>query len=360
VRCEGSEVTNRAAARLGHVPALDGVRGIAIAAVLAYHAFGLPGGFLGVDMFFVLSGFLITTLLLEEHADTGRISFRGFYRRRARRLLPAAIFGVLLAELLIVASGGDRRSVLPGLYSLLYVENLAHFLNPPATFGVGHYWSLSQEEQFYFLWPPMLALALRRRVRVRWLLVALSSAVLFVIAHRMTLADGSWRRFYFAPDTRCDGMLLGCLLAVMLKAGLISSRRWGMLGLPAMALFIADAALMSHTSAAAGLYGITLANLASALTIGVIVKFPTSLLPRMIAVSPLRSLGRISYGLYIWQPLIVFVTGISGIRLIGLSFLVASLSYRYIELPFRTQRRVAAEKADADADLSTQAASLPV
>src|SRR5204863_1178929 len=101
------------------------------------------------------------------------------------------------------------------LFAAVYVENLAHFLHPPVTNGLGHFWSLSQEEQFYLVWPPLLAFALRRRVAFRWLAIGLGASVAAVVVHRFMLADDGWWRVYYAPDTRSDGMLLGCLAAVI-------------------------------------------------------------------------------------------------------------------------------------------------
>jgi len=331
------------AGRLGHVGALDGLRGVAIAAVLLYHAYGLPGGYLGVDLFFVLSGFLITALLLEEHQSRGGISLRDFYLRRARRLLPAGLAGIVIGEVILVVgfglAGRLDRQLLAGPFAALYVENLAHFLHPPVILTLGHYWSLSQEEQFYFLWPPLLALLLRRRIPTRWLVGGLSVVIVAVIAHRASLAGAAWWRTYYAPDSRADGILLGCLLAVVWKAGLVPRGRfWHVAGPVALAGYIADLALVEHSSAASAWYGITVANVTAALMVASIVLAPRAPLSRLLSFAPARWLGLISYGLYVWGSIVGVVTGTHGITLVILCLTVACLSYRYLERPFRRSR----------------------
>ncbi len=146
--------------RLGYRPALDGVRGLAIALVVPLHAFGWPhDGAVGVDLFFVLSGFLITTILLEERAETGRISFTSFYRRRAARLVPALV--VMLALYTIVTRGAHPWSI---FFGATYTTNIAQVLDPDnGPFALSHLWSLAQEEQFYLLWPPLLLLIVRAK-----------------------------------------------------------------------------------------------------------------------------------------------------------------------------------------------------
>ena len=150
--------------RFGHVPALDGVRGIAIAAVVGFHFFDTPsGGGIGVDLFFVLSGFLITTLLLEEQSTTGRISLVEFYKRRGRRLLPG-LGALLAAAAAVLLTGGSSvvspRSLIGGAF---YVTNIIDAFHPIHG-ALQHLWTLAEEEQFYLLWPIVLLWLLRRRV----------------------------------------------------------------------------------------------------------------------------------------------------------------------------------------------------
>ena len=323
--------------RLGYVPALDGLRGVAIAAVVLYHGGFFRGGFIGVDLFFVLSGFLITTLLLEEHADTESISFRRFYERRARRLLPVAILGIVLAELLLLRVRGVHHhglEPLVGVFALFYVENFAHFLHPPVISLLGHYWTLSQEEQFYFLWPPILVLLLRRRVSLERLAIVLVGLAVAVIAHRALVND--WWRLY-GPDTRSDGMLLGCAVAAAWKAQLLRPHPLLRIAAPAaFAVFVLDAAIVAPGSAS--LYGITVANLAAVIMIVSLLARPNGLLTSLLAIWPLRMLGLISYSLYIWQPLVASISPLEGVRMIVVSLIIACLSYQLVEKPFRRRR----------------------
>jgi peptidoglycan/LPS O-acetylase OafA/YrhL len=320
--------------RLGHVPALDGLRGVAIASVLIYHAGGLSGGYLGVDLFFVLSGFLITSFLLEEHLERGRVSLRNFYVRRLRRLMPVAIAGIVFSEIALLG-GYIGWQALSGVFALFYVENLAHFLHDAPVTGVGHYWSLSQEEQFYLLWPPCLVLMLHRRVNPRWVLAGLLLAALGVMAHRTSLHDAL--RLY-GPDVRSDGMLLGCALAVAWKSGLVKPRSgWRFAGVAAAAMFAA--AVYSATWATGERYGVTAANLAALTMIASVIAAPRGWLPRLLSFQPLRWLGVISYSLYIWQPLVVSVTELHGAVMLAVATPIGWGSYQFIERPFRLQSR---------------------
>jgi peptidoglycan/LPS O-acetylase OafA/YrhL len=336
---DGSSSAGLAVPKLGHIPGLDGLRGVAIALVLAYHVGPLKGGFLGVDVFFVLSGFLITTLLIEEHAATGSISFHAFYQRRARRLLPVAFAAIMFAEILIVGADGFHRQAWTGVYSAFYVENFAHFLSPPAISQLGHFWSLSQEEQFYFVWPPVLLLLLRRGIPGRRVAGGLAAAALLIIVHRATLAD-HWARFYYAPDTHADGMALGCLVAISHAHGWLRRiRRWEIAALAGLAVIVTDATLIESGSRAAGLFGITVANLSASVLVAAVATAPAGWFQRALAVRPLAFLGLISYSLYIWQPLVVSVAGLHGTAMLVCAILLGLLSYRYIERPFRRGRR---------------------
>ena len=183
------------AARLGHVPALDGLRGVAVAAVVAYHAFGWPrGGWIGVHLFFVLSGFLITTLLLEGRSR----SLRDFYARRARRLLPALV-ALLLAYMAIAALRGGNGLGAVARYGA-YTGNAYEAFRPGASErldGLNHLWSLAQEEQFYLVWPALLLLVRKARRQARILVAAAIALMLYrlglALAARRTPASTSRR-----------------------------------------------------------------------------------------------------------------------------------------------------------------------
>jgi peptidoglycan/LPS O-acetylase OafA/YrhL len=167
----------------------------------------------------------------------------------------------------------------------------------------------------------------------------LAVALVATVVHRGMLAGGDWFRFYYAPDARADGMLLGCLIAFAFKMGkLRPGRAWLLVGPAALSLYALDVASLHHTSPATALYGITVANIAAGGMICSIVMAPRAPLSRLVAIAPLRTLGLISYGLYIWQPIVASSTGASGTLMLVLAVAVASLSYRFIERPFRRRR----------------------
>ncbi|SNQ50371.1 putative membrane-bound acyl-transferase [Frankia canadensis] len=209
----------------GYNPALDGLRALAVLAVLGFHLDVLSGGFLGVDVFFVLSGFLITGLLLAERDRAGTVSLARFYVRRAYRLLPA--FGVFVAigAVLVVAvkTQADQRDFLANtVTSLLYVNNYYRVFRPESGGAwFGHTWSLSLEEQFYLIWPVMLVLLCRRPAARRRLPGILAAAAVGVLVWREVLvaAGVSDARIYFGLDTRADALLVGASMAAWGWAG---------------------------------------------------------------------------------------------------------------------------------------------
>src|SRR3954469_19950995 len=221
-----------------HLPALDGVRGVAVAGVLAFHGgvAALRGGFLGVDAFFVLSGYLITALLLGEERATGRIRLTGFWARRARRLLPALL--VLLAAVLAVSRfllPPDELPALRGdaLAALLYVANwrLLHrgggyFAETAAPSPLQHTWSLAIEEQFYLVWPlllvALLGLVRGRDPRTRRAVVlgtCLAGAAASVATTVLLRGHVDPDRLYYGTDTRAAALLVGAGLAALLSGG---------------------------------------------------------------------------------------------------------------------------------------------
>ena len=219
------------AAALPYVGALDGVRALAVAGVLLYHAGvpWLPGGFLGVDLFFVLSGFLITSLLLAEREATGRIDLARFWLRRARRLLPAAfvVIGVCLLVVAFLPPGEAARTRADALASLGYVNNWHQVLADRSYFEafgrpslLEHLWSLAVEEQFYLLWPLFLGFALTHLGRRRTALLTLAAATASALAMGLLFEPGSDpSRVYFGTDTHASGLLAGALLAFAVAAG---------------------------------------------------------------------------------------------------------------------------------------------
>lgn len=205
-----------------HVPALDGVRAIAIGLVLGFHGYipFLQGGQIGVDIFFVLSGYLITSLLLNELKATDRISFTRFFIRRALRLYPALLvmLGLVLLYDVFFAKQGYMREV---IFSGLYLMDYGMAFNHVRTFTpLSHTWSLAVEEHFYILWPPLL-LWLWRRYPAAKLITFLTAGVCVSLAWFLLSAYcvDSWLNVYLRFDTRLTGLLLGCLLAACRSHG---------------------------------------------------------------------------------------------------------------------------------------------
>jgi len=335
--------------RLGHRPALDGVRAIAILAVMAAHfrrdavAFPRRGGFLGVDVFYVLSGFLITSLLCEEWAKTGLIRLRLFYARRALRLLPA-FFTMVSVYVLWAATLGPRqwlhKELIEAVTAVLYSENLfrAFTLNhssPPPANGLVPTWTLSAEEQFYVLWPIILIALIRfRGLRAATIFagVVFSAQAIF----RGFMYHHHWHQFFF---TRPDSLLVGCLLALLLAQG-VSWRPPTWLGWASAAAVVVG--LTSATRATYMLaYGFPLFALATGLTLWTVVTRAEWAVTQLLEFRPLVGIGRISYGLYLWQlPVFCAVERyVAHLRVaaplaVVLTFVVALISYRFVELPF--------------------------
>jgi peptidoglycan/LPS O-acetylase OafA/YrhL len=324
--------------RLGHRPALDGLRGLAIAAVVADHYFQLPGGWLGVDLFFVLSGFLITTLLLEERDQTGGISFRRFYIRRARRLLPA-LAGLLVVVLLGAPAGyGLTRTLGFVAVSAGYVANLAtvvHHGTLMSSTPVAHLWSLSEEEQFYLVWPALLLILLRRCTERR---VGAVLGVLFVVlvCYRGALVEhgASWIRIYFSPDTHADGLVIGCLVAVARRRG-VRVRPWHVIS--AFVVIFCEFKVVSHNNFVME-YGLPVFEIAAAIavlgaaTLGGAVS-------SILSWKPLAWLGTVSYSLYLWHEPAQWLTGWAHPwRALALAMPLALVSYYVIERPLRYGR----------------------
>lgn len=368
------------------IPALDGVRAIAVALVLADHGGvpGLPGGFLGVDVFFVLSGFLITSLLLDETARTGRIGLTGFWVRRARRLLPALVVMVLAVvafrDLFAPESTAALRD--EAVATFFWVSNWAFVAQRTDYFSQGappsplqHTWSLGVEEQYYLLWPLVLtavlaglaALAYRRGVPVSTRMVrtvvfalaalgALGSAAAAILA----ASDDSLNRVYFGTDTRVQALLVGAAAAALLvrdwrgmTAGLVTLRsrwaRWLAWLTPVLGLVVLATAAHLATGTAAEFRGglLIVVALAAVLVIAPVALDQTGPVARMLSMGPLVGLGAISYGVYLWHWPIFLVlngerTGSEGWKLFALrcaaTVAVAAVSWWLIEQPIRDWR----------------------
>lgn len=298
---------------MSHVPALDGIRGVAVALIVWRHlellvpawedGAPLAGSFLGVDLFFVLSGFLITSLLLGEQEHTGAIRFGGFFRRRALRLLPALL--VLLGAHLGYAAvaglpaGLERSSLLSILF---YYSNWKIASELYVAEGLGHMWSLAVEEQFYLVWPFVVALLAGRR-RPRALLPALLVAATVAVAlHRAVLwrQGAGWLPLYVRTDTRADSLLIGALTALVWSRGPVVARSVPVVATAGLALVAVFAAVVPVDSPAYYLGGFTVvAVAAAAVVLGVLHGGWWG--ARLFAARSLRAIGRVSYGLYLWH-----------------------------------------------------------
>lgn len=368
------------------VPGLDGIRALAVSTVIVFHLLPgtLIGGYLGVDIFFVVSGFLITTLLLRERAATGRISLRGFWVRRARRLLPA--LGILLLACCSAALfvGGD---VLVGLgtqvvgamtfsSNWLFIAQGASYFDETVPELFRNLWSLAVEEQFYVVWPLLVVLVLVRLPRWAKLVSIGALAVASAAWMAMTYAPIDATRVYYGTDTHAFGLAVGAFLAVLLLGrgagagaeppGRLTSpvARWtlGLGGTLAIAALVALAVLMSGDLDLTYRGGLALVAVLTAVAIAALL-VPGSLLARVLDLAPIRWVGLRSYGLYLWHwPVFVLVgsalptwpregweaTALGGIAL-AITVIAAALSYRFIEQPIRRHGFRATARAVLDA-----------
>ncbi len=354
------------APHISYRPGLDGLRALAVLGVFVYHARidWLPGGFLGVDLFFVLSGYLITSLLLVEWEARNRIDLRRFWLRRARRLLPALVVVVLAALILsaIFARQDLAHTRSDVVSSLLYFQNW-HLIAANQSYFVArgnpsllqHVWSLAIEEQFYVIWPLLLVpcLVLIGRKRLPMLVIAgiAASATLMWILYN---PYGDPSRVYFGTDTRAFLLLMGILLALVwpwierLRQAVPLLELFGVAALVGTVLLFRQMQDFNPTLYRGG-------DLAAAFCFVVLiaaVAHPRTGIGQAMGVAPLRWVGERSYGIYLWHwPIILLVAGVNvrsspGVVVAEAAVVLAAaaLSYRYVEEPIRSgrlQRRLA-------------------
>ncbi len=356
---------SRSRPRFGYQSSLDGLRGLAVLAVVGYHIHSLDpgrlgflqGGFFGVELFFVVSGYLISTLLLQEHEETGHIDLLQFWKRRARRLLPA-LFAMLIVTALAAAMwrsitlGRFKRDV---PWALLYVSNwgqivdsgsgyFAQLTSPPL---LRHLWSLAVEEQWYLIWPVVFGWLVRtvgRRLGSVLLGLGLLCAAIGIV-----LYDGSQGRanfVYLSTVTRASGPLIGAALATAWKPWQFrtaTARKLPVLdgaaivGVVAMGVAIA---FWANTSAVVYRGGMLVVSVASALLIAVAMHPGAVHSRRVLQSKPLTAVGRRSYGLYLWHwPILILTDAVRSVPrlmlVLALIAIVTELSFRFIEEPFR-------------------------
>ncbi|WP_022927423.1 acyltransferase family protein [Patulibacter americanus] len=348
-----------------HLPALDGLRGLAILGVLLFHTDHLPGGFLGVDLFFALSGYLITGLLLREVDRTGTVSLMAFWGRRVRRLFPA--LAVMLVVVAVVVRLGAspptvRATFADGPWVQLNLVNW-HLLAESASywdrFGEDrvfeHLWSVAVEEQFYLVWPVVLLCVVRvgaavdRRVA---LVAGVGSVVSFALM--VVLVDpADPTRVYTGTDTRAFSLLLGAAVAtapVRTAAARVAGRRGAGASMIALTLGMGVAWVLVEGATSSWLFqgGLFVHSAAAALLIGLCVQAPGATMARAFSWRPLRGLGVVSYSLYLWHwPVIALLspqrTGLDGwgrtAAVFVVSIGVAVLSKVLVEDPIRFRAR---------------------
>ncbi|MEO6628291.1 MAG: acyltransferase family protein [Aquihabitans sp.] len=349
-------------------PHLDGLRAVAVYLVVAFHA-GVGrarGGFIGVDVFFVLSGYLVTHLLLRDLGASGTIRFRRFYSRRVRRLLPAAIVNLVVTAIVFRSLGApvEMEAATASISAAAaYVSNWWFIREAADYFGtdiaaspVAHYWSLSVEEQFYLVWPVLLAglYRLTRRVgrhQIRVIQVVVLATGLASLGAALHVADTNLNRAYFGTDTRAYQLLAGA--AVALTPGVVNFARrlrWSAWGLPVLSLMFLGALVLSATSKL-HVGPVTRGVFATGITVGLIVTLEASnggIGRRLLSIGSLTYLGRISYGTYLWHWIVILVAT-RRLEMAPLTTLVvaapiatglAALSYEVLEQPIRITPRL--------------------
>lgn len=301
--------------KIVYTPEFDGMRGMAILAVMVYHASTsyLQGGFIGVDIFFVLSGFLITFLIMNEYDASLSLNLKNFYIRRALRLAPALLTLLLVFSLYSIATLSKEKSesnLIDAIISLFYMSNWARAFSIHPPDYLGHTWSLSIEEQFYILWPVTLW-GLLRCIHNRWTIafIAFAIAVLsWLLRIYLIQNNASIDRLYNGLDTHADPLMIGCVLGIVLSSGLISEKLQISLSkyLPVLAylaitgLFLASVNV-AYTSLHMYYWAIFVIEVLTAILILYVFNSEDSLLKKLLSMKWLVWIGSISYGLYLWH-----------------------------------------------------------
>ena len=353
-----------------YLPSIDSLRALAVLAVIIYHVDVnyLPGGFLGVDLFFVLSGYLISSLIIKEYKKTGSVNLYNFYIRRARRLLPAVYFMITIGLVVMVLFNEVllRKSHLDAIFGYIYSSNwwyIFHKLDYFDSFGAQspfkHLWSLAIEEQFYMIFPLLFLLVNRKKkskdgtykLNKNFLYVVLGLILVSLIAHILLFDINNISRIYFGTDTRAFSLLVGVVGAILYPMERLHAKvtpqqnmLYSVVSLVSIATLITVMIYTSEYNTLLYRGGFLLVAI-----LGLIVIISSgkqhTLMSRLLSFKPVVFIGKISYSLYLWHfPVLVLTTPVSEIgnpniifvilRVI-LTFILATASYVFVETPIR-------------------------
>ncbi len=345
---------------LAYVRELDGLRAVACLLVMCFHAapgWLFKGGFIGVDIFFVLSGYLITCVLMDEYEQRGEIAIGNFYAHRFLRLVPAlALFLLCYVIIGSLVWPGEPHLRDAGMAAAYISDYTYPYWGSPNY--IRHTWSLAVEEQFYIVWPFFLPLIIRYKL-ARWALLALWAVVTI---YRYSLADGDWIEYYFPLHTRLSGLLAGSMLAIAHRKGILKLNRISS-DVALAGLFIT--ALRANITSSA--FTISLAELMSLILVGVLVSSSDPSRATILSSKPMVAIGKLSYGLYLWHfPFAYYFREnyspvVSTIATISLSMIGATISYFTVEAwgrKFKAQlKKRTGTKYDAELGVNSPAAS---
>ena len=362
-QAETSPVADTAAGRRGlpHLAGLDGIRGLAALAVVLFHAgvSWLPAGFLGVDVFFVVSGFLITALLISERERSDKTDLAQFWLRRARRLLPVLVLVMIVttvyAALVLQETLGQHLHdlLLAAIYATnwdLIARGVSYFEMFERPSQLRHLWSLAVEEQFYIVWPILFTFLLRF-LKLRWLWCVVAALALLSVFWMIILftPGGDPSRVYFGSDPRAFTILIGVAVGLIWQPWKYSWDKpvgyaMDLVALAGLAVVVVIMVIGRHWSDWMYPWGLLLTSLATIVAVAFVIR-PGSILGRALEISPLKWLGQRSYSIYLWHwPVLLalqwefnFVPNTVGIVLAGLiaTFALSEISYRLVEVPMR-------------------------
>jgi len=340
--------------KMRYIPEFDGLRGVAILGVILFHA-GAPflkGGFIGVDIFFVLSGFLITSFLIKEFDKYDSINIKNFYVRRILRLIPALLFLLItycFISFLLLSGEAAKKNYIDALISFFYLSNWARAFSIHPPDFLGHTWSLSIEEQFYMIWPIILLTMLRFRIKRHYIAIITSSIALLAWMLRIYLSvnSASAERIYNGLDTRADALMIGCTIGIAIYSGLINENAKKTIEKLLISLCPISIFCLSMLSIVArwdspwmSYLGFTIVEIMSSILVFDILINEQSVIRKFLLNVGFVWIGKISYSLYLWHYPIYrtmkamkydgFTTFIVGTIL---TFIMSMFSYYVIEKP---------------------------